>query len=44
VKGLLHIRGGRRLRRSRGRRIFAIIATKVDIKELHVGGYIKGGI
>jgi len=44
MKSLLHIREGRRLSRSRGRRIFVVIAIKVDIKEPHVGDSIQTSI
>jgi len=40
MKGLLHIKEGRRLSRFRGRIFFTHIATEVDIEEPHVGGSI----
>lgn len=44
MKGLLHIKEGKRLSRFGGRRVFEIIATQVDIKELHVGGSIQSNV
>ena len=44
VKGLLHIREGRRLTRFARRIIFATIAIEVDIKETHVEGLIQSSV
>lgn len=41
MKSLLHIRKGRRSKKSRGGIIFAAIVTSMDIREPHVRSFIQ---